>query len=425
MNTIIKLRCIDQVLTLEDTPLIASGGVQEDFISVEFCSKWAGLTKTAVFWRSEDEPYHVLLDKNDTCVIPPEVLTEEGRFYFGLFGVSSDGKQRTSEVMRYTVSKGAITSGTKPSDPTPDIYTQILAKYQDVLEKKLTAADVGARPDTWMPTAADVGAVKHEYYGGDMNDLVTDGHYRLGANANLPGYAYYGQCIASRGNDMDTVVQLVFGISTQGKVHYAIFRSGKFTSGAWVFEAWAQFATTDYAVNKAGDTMTGNLDIERTQYPAVVLKDLTQNRRAELMYNENEEVILNNAKDYDNRTLLFLRNEGHVDGLVQISKVVDGTWVDYRVLHEGNKPSGNYTGTGGAWNEPLQIGGIGMFLMVTLNGARFALIGASGGVILNTSGRVTEYLSDAEVYFRDGKLVMVTANEGLNHAAWYYDYQVL
>ena len=138
MSTIIKVRCTDQVLTFENTPVIASGGLEEDFVSFEFCSKWDGLVKTAVFWRSEKEAYHVLLDEADSCLIPREVLAVEGVIYFGVFGVNEAGKQRTSEVLRYNVAKGAITEGTKPSDPTPDIYTQILAEFLR-FENEITA----------------------------------------------------------------------------------------------------------------------------------------------------------------------------------------------------------------------------------------------------------------------------------------------
>lgn len=138
MSTIIKVRCTDQVLTFENTPVIASGGLEEDFVSFEFCSKWDGLVKTAVFWRSEKEAYHVLLEEDDTCPIPPEVLTVEGVIYFGVFGVSETGKQRTSEVLRYNIVKGAITEDSKPSDPTPDIYTQILAEFLR-FENEITA----------------------------------------------------------------------------------------------------------------------------------------------------------------------------------------------------------------------------------------------------------------------------------------------
>ena len=135
MSTIIKVRCTDQVLTFENTPIIASGGLEEDFVSFAFCSKWDGLGKTAVFWRSEADVYHVVLNEDNACPIPPEVLTAEGVIYFGVFGVNAEGKQRTSEILRYNIAKGAITEGTQPSDPTPDIYTQLLAYYADAQVK--------------------------------------------------------------------------------------------------------------------------------------------------------------------------------------------------------------------------------------------------------------------------------------------------
>lgn len=133
MSTIIKLRCVDQVLAFETTPLIASGGQQEDFIQVSFCPLWDGTVKTAVFWRTEDDVYHVPLDETGACVIPPEVLTDEGAFFFGVFGVYANGKQRTTEALRYNVAKGAITVGTKPSDPTPDLYTSVMAMAQQMV----------------------------------------------------------------------------------------------------------------------------------------------------------------------------------------------------------------------------------------------------------------------------------------------------
>lgn len=139
--TIIRVRCTDQVLTFENTPVIASGGLGEDFLAVTFCKKWDGLEKTAVFWKSEAEAYHNLLDADNSCQIPPEVLTDEGVIYFGVFGVDPAGKQRTSNVLQYRIEKGAITEGTKPSDPTPDIYTQLLTQYAEITAMYAAKAD--------------------------------------------------------------------------------------------------------------------------------------------------------------------------------------------------------------------------------------------------------------------------------------------
>jgi len=130
----LKARCIDQVLTFENTPVITSGDVNYDTIMFDFCSRWDGYTKTAIFYRSEDEVYYQLLDEANTCNIPNEVLTEKGDVYIGVFGTSGD-TTLTSQVLKYKITKGAITENLKPSDPTPDIYSQILSRYAEIIEK--------------------------------------------------------------------------------------------------------------------------------------------------------------------------------------------------------------------------------------------------------------------------------------------------
>ena len=130
--SIVKVKCTDQVLKFESTPVISSGGLAENFVEFSFCDQWAGFVKTAVFWRSENEPYHNLLDEDDVCELPPEVACEECEIYFGVFGVDADGRRRTSNVLTYRIVKGAIVTGTNPSDPTPDIYTQLLQSYAEM-----------------------------------------------------------------------------------------------------------------------------------------------------------------------------------------------------------------------------------------------------------------------------------------------------
>lgn len=90
------------------------------------------MTKTAVFWKNEDDAYHCVLDANGGCAIPREVLDADGVIYFGVFGVDKTGRQRPSNVLSYRVEKGAITEGTKPSDPTLEFYQQLLAAYADM-----------------------------------------------------------------------------------------------------------------------------------------------------------------------------------------------------------------------------------------------------------------------------------------------------
>lgn len=97
-------------------------------------------------------------------------------------------------------------------------------------------------------------------------------------------------------------------------------------------------------VKIVGDTMTGNLEISKTNSPIVKITDSSQGRRGEFMYNINEEVLISNYKDENSRTLLFLRNEDNTANLLQVSKVKDGQWSSYNLYGEHNKPSAKDVG---------------------------------------------------------------------------------
>lgn len=131
-KTTIHISCIDQQLVAIASPVLASGGQNESVVQFSFCPLWTDYTKVAVFYREGSTAYHATME-DDRCVIPHEVLTEEGYIYIGVFGQKGD-TTRTSEVMRYRVVKGALVEGTVPSDPTPEIYAQILAACQEVLD---------------------------------------------------------------------------------------------------------------------------------------------------------------------------------------------------------------------------------------------------------------------------------------------------
>lgn len=146
--SIIKVNCTDQVLAFENTPVIASGGMEENFIQFSFCSQWNGFVRTAVFWRNEKEIYGQVLDASDSCEVPPEVTADEGVVYFGVYGVNLDHHQRTSNVLTYRIEKGAITTDVKPSEPTPDIYNQLLAMYAQVQYGTLTTENIGLPAET-------------------------------------------------------------------------------------------------------------------------------------------------------------------------------------------------------------------------------------------------------------------------------------
>lgn len=122
----IHVKCTDQVVKIVKAPVIASGGLNEVSVVFDFCEKWDGFVKTALFYRDTDNIFYAVLDDNDTCVVPWEVCYADGYFFFSVFG-EKGSTRRTSNKNRYRVIEGAITEGFMPSEPTPDVYDQIIA----------------------------------------------------------------------------------------------------------------------------------------------------------------------------------------------------------------------------------------------------------------------------------------------------------
>lgn len=123
MSTI-KISCVDQVMQFTSTPVIASGGVKEDFVEFTFCSLWDGYEKTAIFVKNTDVALD-WIDGNGRCAIPFDITKDAGRFYIGIFGVNAEGIRRTSEYLEYKLVEGAVTSVEPPEEPS--IYEKVLA----------------------------------------------------------------------------------------------------------------------------------------------------------------------------------------------------------------------------------------------------------------------------------------------------------
>lgn len=134
--SIIQVNCIDQVLTITNSPVIASGGVNEDFIQFSFDSNWDGFGKLAMFYRHgvETTVYESAIASDGLCEIPHEVMSESGKICFGVTGVNGSDI-RTSEILTYDIEKGSPRSG-QTSEPAPtSVYNQMLAIAEEINTK--------------------------------------------------------------------------------------------------------------------------------------------------------------------------------------------------------------------------------------------------------------------------------------------------
>lgn len=93
-------------------------------------------------------------------------------------------------------------------------------------------------------------------------------------------------------------------------------------------------------VRKTGDTMTGNLTIQKASFPQMVTFNTGTGRSAYLQAADDNSVVMQNRKNSTNRTSLILYPEtGEDSGMLRLYRSNDNGAIGYKVYHEGNKPT--------------------------------------------------------------------------------------
>lgn len=117
----------DQVLTATVLPKVACNNQNTVRLHVDFCDKWDGYAKSAVFHTSINPTvYEKVFSSDNLCFIPPEVLTETGHLFIGVKGVKDDTVKMSTEL-KLKIEIGA--PSVIISDPTGDVYHQLLSAY--------------------------------------------------------------------------------------------------------------------------------------------------------------------------------------------------------------------------------------------------------------------------------------------------------
>lgn len=112
---------------------------------------WDGIVKTAVFTGPDGTAYNVLV-KDDECAVPAEVIRAPG-FHVSIYG----GDLVTADVAFVPVEASGLADGVAPPEPTPDIYTQLVAAVTE--QRDAAAASAAASAGDAVQTQADRAAV--------------------------------------------------------------------------------------------------------------------------------------------------------------------------------------------------------------------------------------------------------------------------
>ena len=153
----------NQVITRTDTNVIVADSrnyLQATFI---FSEEWNGKEKTAIFIH-DDKAYHVLLE-NDKCLVPWEVI-KPGVLSVSVFA----GDLITTNACVTSIKDSGYTDGTKPSDPTPTIYEQIMQKLDEIQTGTVDPNEIAKAVEAYLQkhpvetlTEEDVQRIVSEY----------------------------------------------------------------------------------------------------------------------------------------------------------------------------------------------------------------------------------------------------------------------
>lgn len=107
-------------------------------------SEWKNVAKTAIF-KKDDTVINVLLDESGRCQVPWEVITK-GTLRVSVFG----GDLVTVDTADVKILKSGYEEGNAPSEPTSDVYSQILTELQSIRDDFITEEMLGQAVEDWL-----------------------------------------------------------------------------------------------------------------------------------------------------------------------------------------------------------------------------------------------------------------------------------
>jgi len=229
------------------------------YAQFSFSDEWVG-TKTAIF--NNGTAYSAILDEDNKCLVPWEVITESG------FSVSVYcGDRITANISFVKVLPTGYIEGQTPADPTPTVYEQILAE----LNKKLEALNIKAGQNVTVDIDGDdviinsTGGGTGDAYTKAETDALLDGKQNVLTNGyedltNKP--SINGTTLSGNKTSAQLGIQIEIDSAMSDTSENAVQNK--------VIKGYVDTATTDKVASLSVSTIwTGT----QTEYDAITTKD--------------------------------------------------------------------------------------------------------------------------------------------------------
>ena len=113
-----------------------------------------------------------------------------------------------------------------------------------------------------------------------------------------------------------------------------------------------------------------------------------------------------------------------VNALSNLLTFTDANGDINKVIHEGNKRFGNYTGNGNEAQRVINMKSIGR-LAIVYNGQTFSFVTPEGALVIKLADGTFDWIDNTKVFYVNGNLTLLTDNDALNKADANYYYQAI
>ena len=285
----------------------------------------------------------------------------------------------------------------------------------------LNAEDVHARPDTWMPTASDVGALPKTVGITNATTQLTSGvhflAFEISDENGTAGTPFSEGLTTSKGF---AIISFATSLRNGFQIAMASGQSGSIFFSRSLKDSVVSEWTTAFLPLDGSVAMKGYLNFENMDTHNANIRSV----------GGGMVVGIKEPDGYVRQLKICTRDNGSLERGVEFIHTTDvetGSAKWCALLGEHNKPSGSYTGNGSAAARTIDVGGIGidiLFLIVDHSTANndVVIVLSNGAVWFDVGGGKTTYISGSELNFRSGVLTIATTKECANQSTWNYRY---
>lgn len=137
--------------------------------------------KTAIF-KNGDRVFNVILDDNDECLVPHEVL-DSGTVIVSVFG----GNLITVDCASFKIHESGYEDGVTPEPPTQDVYSQIINMIENMEQGDIPEEQIANAVSDYLAKHPIESGITEEQCRRIVADYVTAHKEELKGEQGIPG----------------------------------------------------------------------------------------------------------------------------------------------------------------------------------------------------------------------------------------------